>query len=158
MKIPYRSLEMKKFNLKIIITCVMMIIVFVSMLLLVTFQKESDNNINKQLDQQQTIKLNLDYNPGGQRVNINSDIFNTYSYVEDWDSSTIAFHFIWFDKKSNYDYSIINDDIKQQNTVFIIPIFTHSAYLEKGFYDYFRNTCDDSCLTKTLELDHPFMY
>ncbi len=29
----------------------------------------------------EVIDLALDYNPGGERVNINSDIFNLYSYA-----------------------------------------------------------------------------
>ena len=34
-----------------------------------------------------------------------------------------------------------------QNTVVIVPLFTASAYLEHGFYDYYRGECDQSCLT-----------
>jgi len=34
-----------------------------------------------------------------------------------------------------------------QNTAVIYPIFTASAYSEPGFYTYYRNECDDSCLT-----------
>jgi len=38
-----------------------------------------------------------------------------------------------------------------QNTVVIYPIFTASAYTSSGFYDYYTDTCDESCLTSTIE-------
>jgi len=73
------------------------------------------------------IDLVLDYNPGGERININSDIFNVYSYAEDWNSRIQAFNFVWFEKKFDYDYSKI--EAGNQNTVFIIPIFYSQCIL-----------------------------
>ncbi len=79
----------------------------------------------------EVIDLALDYNPGGERININSDIFNVYSYAEDWNTEIQAFNFVWIEKKFDYDYSKI--EAGNQNTVFIIPIFTLSAYWSPGF-------------------------
>jgi len=38
-----------------------------------------------------------------------------------------------------------------QKTVVINPIFTSTAYFEPGFYTYFREECDFSCLTKEID-------
>lgn len=37
------------------------------------------------------------------------------------------------------------------NTVVIQPIFTQTAYISGGFYDYYREECDSSCLTLPVE-------
>lgn len=47
--------------------------------------------------------------------------------------------------KSTYD-EIGNFD-KSQNTVFVYPTFTESAYMSNGFYSYYDGTCDKRCLT-----------
>jgi hypothetical protein len=36
---------------------------------------------------------------------------------------------------------------KPRDTVFIYPSFTQAAYSNHGFYDYYHNACDVSCLT-----------
>ncbi|MGI0047214.1 MAG: hypothetical protein ACREBB_08510 [Nitrosotalea sp.] len=33
----------------------------------------------------------------------------------------------------------------------IIPVFTQTAYLEPGFYTYYRGSCDSHCLTKKID-------
>jgi len=38
-----------------------------------------------------------------------------------------------------------------QNIAVVFPIFTASAYSEPGFYTYYRNECDDSCLTTEIK-------
>ena len=43
-------------------------------------------------------------------------------------------------------YQQLSND-SEDNTVVIYPIFTASAYDEPGFYTYFRNECDETCLT-----------
>jgi hypothetical protein len=37
-----------------------------------------------------------------------------------------------------------------QNTAVIVPIFTATAYMEPGFYTYYRGQCDTSCLTRPI--------
>ncbi len=45
------------------------------------------------------------------------------------------------------DYSNLYDLLKnEQNAVVVYPIFTQSAYSEKGFYDYYHKLCDEKCL------------
>jgi len=38
-----------------------------------------------------------------------------------------------------------------KNTIVIYPIFTAAAYSEPGFYSYFREECDEKCLTVELQ-------
>jgi len=66
-------------------------------------------------------------------------------YIKDgityWKSAKFAL-------KQDVDYSnIINDG----NTVFIVPVFTASAYESPAFYDYYNEACDKSCLTAKLQ-------
>jgi len=41
--------------------------------------------------------------------------------------------------------------LKKSDSVIIRPIFTESAYSDKGFYEYFRGECDESCLTTEIK-------
>jgi len=102
------------------------------------------------------IDIALDYNPGGQRLTQEHPIFNVYSYAEYWNSEREIYSLGWFEKKIDYDYSKI--EAGNQNTVFIIPIFTHSAYEPPGFYNYYNKECDETCLTTKLAQDNPFTY
>ena len=45
------------------------------------------------------------------------------------------------------EIGVFDDDEK---SVFIIPIFTASAYLKNGFYDYYSKKCDEKCLTTKI--------
>ena len=40
---------------------------------------------------------------------------------------------------------------ESQNTVVIIPIFTANAYKVPGFYNYYDGSCDEKCLTVSIE-------
>lgn len=114
------------------------------------------SQVYETLQEPEIISINLDYNPGGNRVNFDSEIFDVYSYLEDWDQERTVFNVLWIEKKNNYNYSEIES--KNQNTVFVIPIFTHTAYWKDGFYEFFNNECDESCLTKPLDNDIHFIY
>ena len=46
------------------------------------------------------------------------------------------------------EISIINDNF---NAVVILPVFTSSAYVEKGFYDFYRGWCETCTTTKIVE-------
>ena len=54
--------------------------------------------------------------------------------------------------EKRYDeINIINDNF---NTIVILPVFTSSAYVEKGFYDYYKNECETCTTTKIVENDY----
>jgi len=40
---------------------------------------------------------------------------------------------------------------ESQNTVVIIPIFTANAYKVPGFYNYYDGSCDEKCLTVSIQ-------
>jgi len=40
---------------------------------------------------------------------------------------------------------------ESQNTVVIVPIFTANAYKVPGFYNYYDGSCDEKCLTVSIE-------
>jgi len=46
------------------------------------------------------------------------------------------------------EVSIVNDNFK---AIVILPVFTSSAYVEKGFYDYYKNECETCTSTKIVE-------
>ena len=46
------------------------------------------------------------------------------------------------------EISIINDNF---NAAVILPVFTSSAYVERGFYDYYRNECETCTSTKIVK-------
>lgn len=43
----------------------------------------------------------------------------------------------------------------QDRMVVVYPIFTASAYSEPGFYTYYRNECDEKCLTVEIKNNFP---
>lgn len=47
-------------------------------------------------------------------------------------------------------YNEIGNIDNSQNSAVIIPIFTATAYKEPGFYTYYRQECDSSCLTRPI--------
>jgi len=102
------------------------------------------------------IDIALNYDPGGQRITEEFAIFNMWSYEEFWNSKTGEFALGWIERKNDYDYS--NIEAGNQNTIFIIPIFTHSAYWQGGFYNYYNDKCDKTCLTTKLAQKNPFTY
>jgi len=57
--------------------------------------------------------------------------------------------FFELDEKNQplYDELINNDD----KTIVIYPIFTASAYNSPGFYDYYQEQCDHTCLTVPIK-------
>jgi len=110
----------------------------------------------------QVVELRLDYDPGGTRLLLpdDSEIFSRYAYAKDWHEEEKYFDYIWYEPKPQLeafinDIGVHNDN---QKTVFVIPVFTNTAYWEPGFYTYFRGECDESCLTKKIGFDNPFIY
>ncbi len=53
------------------------------------------------------------------------------------------------DKNLSQYNELFNTDEK---TIVIFPIFTASAYNSPGFYDYYNERCDESCLTVPIKL------
>jgi hypothetical protein len=67
----------------------------------------------------------------------------------DFETKTITYSGANFDLKPElmelyYKIGLLN---QTQNSIVVYPIFTEAAYSENGFYDYYENECDTSCLT-----------
>jgi len=109
----------------------------------------------------QVVELNLDFEPGGTRINFldDSEIFTLYAYEEHWFEDNL-FYYVFYEPKPQLEDFIndIGDHNDNQKTVFVIPVFTNTAYLESGFYSYYSGECDESCLTKKIAFDYPFRY
>jgi len=72
----------------------------------------------------------------------------------------LAIIYIWF---SPLPYDQLVSDIKkyhldEQSIIVIDPLITANAYSENGFYDYFKGTCDTSCLTVKLNQTVSYSY
>ena len=110
----------------------------------------------------QVVELNLDYEPGGTRINLidNSEIFFKYAYDKDWNEEEEIWRYVYYEPKPQLEAFIddIGDHNDNQKTVFVIPVFTNTAYLESGFYYHYSGECDESCLTKKIAFDFPFRY
>jgi len=85
-----------------------------------------------------------------------SELFKTYVDKKDIlnvsEEGILEVETLFFELRPNLQetYNKIGLFKEPQNTVVIVPLFTASAYLEHGFYDYFSNECDQSCLTVNI--------
>ena len=128
-------------------------IISIIIILFTQFSDQSDfSNIEE--NRGQDIVFNLNYNPGGNRINLeSSDIFLQYTYEEDLNED-MSFRYSWFEPKKE-SLSIIDELKNKGKTVVILPVFTHSAYTQNGFYDYFRGDCGGECLTVKIDRVQP---
>ena len=81
-------------------------------------------------------------------------LFETYVYEKDVSivNGTLVFETYQFELKDELmdlyeEIALWND---AQKTVVINPVFTASAYVKNGFYDYYNEACDTSCLTTKI--------
>jgi len=92
-------------------------------------------------------------------IPISDSLFMIYApsskFSVDPTSKTIKYEAAEFELKS--ELSEIYEEIgflnQKANAVVIYPTFTESAYSKNGFYDYYTSTCDESCLTVTIQDD-----
>ena len=81
-------------------------------------------------------------------------LFETYGYEKDVSivNGTLVFGTYQFELKDELmdlyeEIALWND---AQKTVVINPVFTASAYVKNGFYDYYNESCDTRCLTTKI--------
>ena len=91
----------------------------------------------------------------------NNSLFRIFVNENDWiivDGKTIPIkaNFALNDQLQDTYNDVGVYDLEKKPAV-IIPIFTASAYGSNGFYDFFRERCNESCLTtKILRDDYDF--
>jgi hypothetical protein len=89
------------------------------------------------------------------KIMITEESYKKYIEGEQPDSARIL------PKEENYNiYNQVRDSVIIQNTVVVYPMFTAAAYAESGFYEYYREECDESCLTVELKdrNEYRFLY
>ncbi len=73
--------------------------------------------------------------------------------IVDSNSKTITYQQANFELKPELSelYQEIGNFDERKNTVVIYPTFTETAYSENGFYDYYNEKCDSSCLSVSIK-------
>ncbi len=73
--------------------------------------------------------------------------------IIDTNSKTITYQQANFELKPELSelYQEIGNFDGKQNTVVIYPTFTETAYSKNGFYDYYEEKCDSSCLSVSIK-------
>ncbi len=97
--------------------------------------------------------------PKGETVDLTADklFFNfegvegeNYVMLEDGRPNWISPILTLKEEHQEFFDEIMLTDIDQK-TAFIIPDFTYSAYENPGFYNYYKNQCNEKCLTTQIE-------
>jgi hypothetical protein len=78
----------------------------------------------------------------------------------DYEAKTVLYSNAEFELKPElkdlyYKVGLLNET---QNTVVVYPVFTEAAYAKNGFYDYYNDRCDVSCLTAKVYTDFDGQY
>lgn len=108
--------------------------------------------------------VDIDFNSGGSKFLIGkaSNLFHVSVYENDIINVgngvlDTQYNIIEFNPKNLelYDKIKVNSNEK---VVFIIPIFTEIAYGHGGFYSYYKDDCDESCLKIPIKINNPLSY
>ena len=98
---------------------------------------------------------NLPYLKNNELIEISSDgIFSILANPDEFvlvDGKTVPIK-ATFGLKSEFEnvYKQIGVYELENKPLIIVPIFTASAYERNGFYDFFKNSCNQSCLTTKI--------
>lgn len=113
--------------------------------------KKSEFFVNQNLETKIMGVLNID-KKDLKSIDFPNAFFKTYAKQTDYtivgNERLWSISYVGLDPKVNYT-SLKNQDNKK--TIVVFPTFTSSAYIEPGFYTYYRNECDKSCLTVTIK-------
>jgi len=97
---------------------------------------------NQPEDEELNTMAELKDHPSIFRVLVTEENYQRFLDGEESTSATILM------KEENIElYRQVRDQIVVQNTVVVYPLFTAAAYSEPGFYNYYLEECDESCLT-----------
>jgi len=110
-------------------------------------------NAEKILDE----KVDIDSESLIKEILVDNSIFKVIVPVDklviDPNSKTITYRQANFELKPELSelYQEIGNFDERKNTVVIYPTFTETAYSENGFYDFFNEKCDSSCLSVSIK-------
>ena len=142
-------------NVKIIVGIVTVAVAI--LIFAITFQTINENPTQFTVE---VTPVNLDHKGNGRALLAQGDIiFEVWVYEDEIKSASegdgIVFDHQYFGLKpeNNEIYNeigILNDS---QKTVFVVPIFTLTAYGDGGFYEFYNGTCDERCI-KGIPIRH----
>lgn len=145
-------------NLKLLIIGIVIVLIIISIFVLLFTSRNIESNFSdrtKALEMLSNISpINISQQGTGDILPASGDsIFETFVYSGDREYTeeglpTTTFkqrHFLL--KPQNTDlYHEIGVAFEQHNSVFVVPIFTMTAYAKHGFYNYYKGECDKECL------------
>lgn len=96
--------------------------------------------------------FNIDHKGEGRKIPLGENsIFEVWTYDDEiiLENNIVRYYHEYFalkpeNTKLYEELGVYNDP---QSTVFVVPIFTITAYGDQGFYDYYFGECDFSCIT-----------
>jgi len=140
---------------------VILLVVIIGIISIIYFQSTSNDAESNLQERQRAFELLSDITPinitqqgtGDIILTTGNSIFEVFYYSGDLlynekeIPSTIVKEQHFLLKPENTElYREIGVGFEQHNSVFVVPIFTMTAYSEPGFYNYFREECDIECL------------
>ena len=141
-----------KIWLVIVIAIVITIIIF-SFTLMIINKNPSKFTIN-------VTPFNIDHKGNGRPLLAQGDIiFETWVYEDERryaneDGSIVYDHQYFGLKPENSEmYNELGIQNEPQKTIFVVPIFTITAYGDGGFYEFYNGTCDEKCI-KDIPIRH----
>ena len=145
-------------NLKLAFSGILVVVAIVSAYFLISMENENESNFS---DRTKVLELLSNITP----VNISqqgageiilgktNSIFEVWGYSGDLvgidEDGTEVYKEVHFLLKPENDkiYSEIGIINEPHNSVIVVPIFTLIAYNEPGFYTYYREECNTTCIT-----------
>lgn len=145
-------------NPKALVLGIIVIAILISASIFTYLENENSQN---SLDRNDALKLlenitpiNISQQGTGEIIfTTGNSIFETFVYsgdvtANDENGGTSYKEGYFLLKPENRElYEDIGVANEQHNSVFVIPIFTMTAYNEPGFYTFFQNECDTTCIT-----------
>jgi len=145
-------------NLKLAFSGILVVVAIVSAYFLISMANENESNLS---DRTKVLELlsnitpvNISQQGAGEIVlgNMNS-IFEVLGYSvdlvgidEDGTQVYKEIHFL-LKTENNKIYSEIGIIDESHNSVIVVPIFTLIGYNDPGFYSYYREECNTTCIT-----------
>lgn len=129
-------------------------VIIVSIIAVTLIITQDTDNIESSLNEEGYTLVDLSTKkegPNWEKLEFGS-IFNVYGQdVQIQDEKQTDVPIIFELNPENQElYNELGYDEKKK-TIVILPAFTASAYTEPGFYNYYREECDQSCLTVPLK-------
>ena len=149
-------------NRKLLIVGIIIAIGVASAITVASLDIEKPNDIEKLEDSERTKALellsnitpiNISQKGTGELRSITGDsIFEPFVYsgdithIDEQGQFTYKEAYFMLKPENEELYKEIGVAYEPHNSVFVIPIFTMTAYNDPGFYSYFRGECDTSCI------------